>query len=657
MKWNDFDTNKNAFPNTIRIIADWLWFISPRWKVIKDLDKNKFIEQNLQPLFEGSFREPTIKDGKINYPAPALGTFLRNLGFIDDDYNISPLVDLVANNKITLQEYSLVIFSKHRGWINGTPVVNCLVLLCLYLLRNNYCDVSKEMLKTLSSVDGYNLNQTDTVDNNRYDLLYNYIKGIGLFDEVNSRLVLKDEAKEIIDFIAENKDVITVDLRTNKNDRYKYYGDTESGIFKLSGLALPSSWSTFYPNLLSPNHDNRLLANSNKYLQKIYYGAPGTGKSNEIKDLTGEGKDGFKFSNNFTFRTTFHPDSDYSSFLGAYKPIWENDKIVYKFRPQTFLKAYVAAWAHPNENVALVIEEINRGNCAQIFGDIFQLLDRESDGLSKYPIESDIDMQKFLSSAFSGEIDEPWAGKIAEDDKDKINEYYSNHYDDAFSKIASGEILALPKNLSILATMNTSDQSLFPMDSAFKRRWEWQYMPIVEGEDKNGQKLGWEIKLSDNYKNINWWNFLERINKVIEDLTTSEDKKLGYFFCQPDLKGGLISAKRFVDKVIFYLWNDVFKDYAFDAKCCKNKDGKEVLFAEFYKDGNPINIDTLRQFFETLTDDKNPSLVVPIKSSVATGTEEDGTAGSEEGSSAEASLDTEDESEEAETSTPTTTEE
>ena len=374
-------------------------------------------------------------------------------------------------------------------------------------------------------------------------------------------------------------------------------------------------------------------------------------KSNEIKILTGEGKDGIVFSKDFTFRTTFHPDFDYSSFVGAYKPIWdkEKEKIVYEFRPQTFLKAYVAAWSHPDENVALVIEEINRGNCAQIFGDIFQLLDRENDGLSKYPIESDIDMKDFLSSAFSGINTEPWAGKIPEDDKENINAYYSKHYDDAFAKIKSGEILTLPKNLSVLATMNTSDQSLFPMDSAFKRRWEWQYMPIVDG-GKN-----WKIQLSNDYENIDWWDFLERINKVIADLTTSEDKQLGYFFCQPDdfvspehtpdAEPDLISAKRFVDKVIFYLWNDVFKDYAFDAKCCKDNDSKEVLFVKFYnEDGKSVNVEILKQFFMQLEDDKKPSLVAAKPTADTSETEKESTATSSAGEAPGATDDVSDES-------------
>lgn len=346
-------------------------------------------------------------------------------------------------------------------------------------------------------------------------------------------------------------------------------------------------------------------------LQRIYYGAPGTGKSNEIKLLTGNGT----FSKNYTLRTTFHPDSDYSSFVGAYKPIWNGEKIIYVFRPQSFLRAYIEAWKHPEHNVALVIEEINRGNCAQIFGDIFQLLDRERTGLSKYPIEADIDMQNYLKGEFVN-IESIYT----EDQIQAINKYYANHYDTAFDDIKNGIILTLPKNLSLLATMNTSDQSLFPMDSAFKRRWEWQYMPI-----KNAHK-NWKIQLDNSHELIDWWEFLNRINMVISDLTTSEDKQLGYFFCQPDeyqikpngdenAQPDLITAKHFVGKVIFYLWNDVFKDYAFDAPCCKGKDDKEVLFAKFYnEDGKSVNIDTLTNFFESLKTDDEDSLVKTKKS-------------------------------------------
>lgn len=384
----------------------------------------------------------------------------------------------------------------------------------------------------------------------------------------------------------------------------------------LEGVKVKDYLSYFTGN----NGSNNERTDMSKPLQKIYYGAPGTGKSNEIKQLTGEGKDGIKFSKDFTFRTTFHPDSDYSSFVGAYKPIWNGTKIIYDFRPQTFLKAYIAAWTNPHENVALVIEEINRGNCAQIFGDIFQLLDRESNGLSKYPIETDVDLENYLKNIFSGNVD--GFNPIGEVDKDAINNYYSKHYNNAFDKIKEGKILTLPLNLSILCTMNTSDQSLFPMDSAFKRRWSWEYMPIKDAHKE------WKIQLDKSHELIDWWEFLKRINVVVSDLTTSEDKQLGYFFCQPDefvedmsdsmklmADPNMITAKQFVDKVIFYLWNDVFKDYAFDAPCCKGKDDKEVLFAKFYnEDGKSVNIDTLTNFFESLKTDDEDSLVKTKKS-------------------------------------------
>lgn len=381
-----------------------------------------------------------------------------------------------------------------------------------------------------------------------------------------------------------------------------------------------------YKFYLKPVYDGKLRFVSipdngtMNYFQKIYYGAPGTGKSNEIKNLTGENGNDRMFEKDCTFRTTFHPDSDYASFVGAYKPYWDkkhdngNGKIVYGFRPQSFLKAYIKAWKNPGKNVALVVEEINRGNCAQIFGDIFQLLDREKNGLSKYPIECDVDLQAFLADVFEGKIEEFGRDKIDGNDKeDCINSYYSAHYDNAFDKIKNGEILALPMNLSILATMNTSDQSLFPMDSAFKRRWEWIYEPIVEGKKEDGTSLSWKIEVDEKHDPVDWWKFLQKINAVIYSLTSSEDKQLGYFFCQPDKEDGVtISKNLFVGKVIFYLWNEIFKDYAFEHDVCKKEDKKDILyFADFYDGKNTIKQNSLETFFKHLEEfgDKDIKLI------------------------------------------------
>ena len=321
--------------------------------------------------------------------------------------------------------------------------------------------------------------------------------------------------------------------------------------------------------------EKEVMAKPSLSLQQIFYGAPGTGKSHTIKEETKESD---------VIRTTFHPDTDYSTFVGAYKPTTallpicdelgqpmkigattlHKEQIVYEFVAQSFLQAYVNAWKKfdKDDKQYLVIEEINRGNCAQIFGDLFQLLDRNDYGFSDYPIKADADMKRQLQKAFAGLV-------IAQ--KDKINAMYEGK--DIVSQVLNGDILLLPNNLYIWATMNTSDQSLFPIDSAFKRRWDWAYMPISNAEKR------WTIEVGGN--SYDWWQFLEKINGKIGSLTNSEDKKLGYFFCKADNEG-VITADTFVGKVIFYLWNDVFKDYEFSDTIFDDGNGGKLTFDKFY---------------------------------------------------------------------------
>lgn len=317
-----------------------------------------------------------------------------------------------------------------------------------------------------------------------------------------------------------------------------------------------------------------VMAKPSLSLQQIFYGAPGTGKSHTIKEETKESD---------VIRTTFHPDTDYSTFVGAYKPTTallpicdelgqpmkigattlHKEQIVYEFVAQSFLQAYVNAWKKydKGDKQYLVIEEINRGNCAQIFGDLFQLLDRNDYGFSDYPIKADADMKRQLQKAFAG---------LSIAQSDKINAMYEGK--DVVLQVLSGDILLLPNNLYIWATMNTSDQSLFPIDSAFKRRWDWTYMPISNAEKH------WVIEVGGN--KYDWWQFLEKINEKIGSTTNSENKKLGYFFCKA--QNGVISAKTFIGKVIFYLWNDVFKDYEFGDAIFNDEDGSKLSFDKFY---------------------------------------------------------------------------
>lgn len=403
------------------------------------------------------------------------------------------------------------------------------------------------------------------------------------------------------------------------------------------------AWENLMGEILEPDSAVESLS-----FQQIFYGAPGTGKSHTINEITE------KQPEKNVFRTTFHPDSDYSTFVGCYKPsmkrpekiytekeltaklkeikesgvtypchkfatkYWEslkdldtqsiknilsacgftdsmavevskgiaigqeflnvtNDgKIVYDFSPQAFTKAYLRAW-QTEDPVYLVIEEINRGNCAQIFGDLFQLLDRKN-GFSEYPIKADNDL-----AAYIGE-------QLSKESREGVPE-----------TVKSGEELILPPNLFIWATMNTSDQSLFPIDSAFKRRWEWKYIKIAwpykkneDGSfktDGNGDRIHFNYSIEGGH---DWWRFLQQINAIIDKMTNSADKQLGYFFAKAE--DDVISYDTFVSKVCFYLWNDIFKTYALDEQqgdlfSYTDNEGKkkQLTFPAFYDcDGNVI---------------------------------------------------------------------
>lgn len=340
-----------------------------------------------------------------------------------------------------------------------------------------------------------------------------------------------------------------------------------------------------------------------KTLQQIFYGAPGTGKSHVINELT---------AGKAVIRTTFHPDTDYSTFVGAYKPTTKSEpvmtvigteavpvkdkngkemtenKIVYKYVSQAFLQAYVKAWRKYSDaqegeeplDEYLIIEEINRGNCAQIFGDLFQLLDRGDKGFSVYPIMADSDMKELLKEEFEGlEIKK----------KESINALFKGGKD-IVNQVLKGDILLLPNNLYIWATMNTSDQSLFPIDSAFKRRWDWKYMPI------DTKKENWNIEVDG--KKYSWSDFLEAVNEQIFEVTKSEDKKLGFYFCRAN--NHVVDAEKFVGKVIFYLYNDVFKDYGYDRKMFQGEDGKTIQFHEYFQSNGDINEQKAALFLNNL---------------------------------------------------------
>lgn len=283
---------------------------------------------------------------------------------------------------------------------------------------------------------------------------------------------------------------------------------------------------------------------------RIIFGAPGTGKSWKLnKDKDELLSDGGQFE-----RVTFHPDYTYSQFVGAYKPTTnESGDICYEFVPGPFMRTYVKALqsgrADTPEPYLLIIEEINRARVASVFGDIFQLLDRTEDGTSQYEIQASEDIKKYLSSKLGG----------------KSSDY---------------PILKLPNNMFIWASMNSADQGVYPMDTAFKRRWDFEYLGI----DTNQENIKCTVNLVRNNpeSHINWNRLRKAINaKLLDTCRVNEDKLLGPFFLsqkviKSDKDGHIIDEeafrKAFKSKVIMYLFEDAARQYRsrlFNPDICK----------------------------------------------------------------------------------------
>ncbi|MFW1336024.1 AAA family ATPase [Vibrio parahaemolyticus] len=258
-----------------------------------------------------------------------------------------------------------------------------------------------------------------------------------------------------------------------------------------------------------------------KGINKIYYGAPGTGKSYKI---------GSETAGAHCIKTVFHPDTQYSDFVGALKPKMEGRDITYQYRAGPFTKALIKAIIKPTEHVYLVIEEINRAPAAAVFGELFQLLDRDDAGNSCYQIDAaDPDMLSYINQ------------KLNDVGFDEINQ------------------LSIPSNLSILATMNSSDQAVMPLDTAFKRRWSFEYLPIdfINSPDKQ-----LEILTNDGVYNISWRKFADDvINFQLKSFNVAEDRLIGPFFLNKvDLGEDWSSARSALcGKLFVYLWDDVLR--------------------------------------------------------------------------------------------------
>lgn len=282
------------------------------------------------------------------------------------------------------------------------------------------------------------------------------------------------------------------------------------------------------PSTLTPSDSLTTAPVSISGANIIYYGAPGTGKSHKLDEL-------IKKENTNTFRVTLHPEYTYSDFVGQLLPVSKkandgNDKytVSYEFVPGIFTIALKEAINNPDRSVYLILEELSRANVAAVFGDLFQLLDRKN-GISEYPIDNP-DISKIVY------------GK-ANTDQDTYKKIY------------------IPNNLSILATVNTSDQNVYPMDTAFKRRFEWRYVSTDYGSNSEDFKDNNNptIDVGNNIR-VTWDNLYKGLNSfIVGELGLNEDKQIGPYFIKFEGANGDKAHDLVKDKLLQYLWEDINK--------------------------------------------------------------------------------------------------
>lgn len=523
--------------------------------------------------------------GRINGTANinTFSSWCRRSGLLYDQrglFGLSELASLLLKpKKITIGEFAFVLLAKQWVRVEGEcvrPLLSVLDFLSedgndYFELLADYTQNRKDIQTLLQArffevVAGRALTNGDSVSFTRFDTLRNCLVQAGIITEKNKGFKLTPEGKKILLDFRQHENRIKAFGKADL-DFYEYMCEIDNGAFSLIGNDNVATYNSLYPKLSSLalkyacTTYNAIPSNLPvSPLQQIYFGAPGTGKSHQLDiDAAPYGQ----------IRTIFHPDSDYSSFVGCFKPVTENGHIVYKFRPQAFINAYINAWLTKSPYF-LIIEEINRGNCAQIFGDIFQLLDRKN-GFSDYVIQPDTDLSMYLKEEFEKEANK----KIIEENNLDIPQ-----------DILCGKIMQLPKNLILRATMNTSDQSLFPMDSAFKRRWAWRYFSIKD------EKMGFKIVLESG-EVYDWWETVKALNEKIFKVTKSADKQLGYWFAKVPEGETSISAESFVSKVVFYLWNDVFKDYSLDSRSAFSE---EIQFGSFFNSDGTVRTETIVSF-------------------------------------------------------------
>lgn len=306
-----------------------------------------------------------------------------------------------------------------------------------------------------------------------------------------------------------------------------------------------------------------MIRNLDKPHQRIFFGAPGTGKSYKLNKEAER-----NFDKNNISRVTFHPNYNYGNFIGTFKPFPkiknDNETITYTYVPGILTKLLMRALNNPKEDFLLIIEEINRANTAAVFGDFFQLLDRDKNGNSEYDIVVSEDLKLLFSkNKISENINTECLEAIQHDEISVVEENQNSSENQTDFK------LKLPSNFYIWATMNSADQGVMPLDTAFKRRWEFEYIGINDAYDKSKDDNGksefdtYNFKANEN-ELANWNDFRIKINEILSKCHVPEDKLLGPYFISKSIleSGDPDKIKNAIkNKVLMYLYEDAGKQH------------------------------------------------------------------------------------------------
>lgn len=508
----------------------WAWMNGE----VNEENRKKNIQLRLKPLYDifkmdqaGTYGED---ESKIADQFSRQYTIGHDMGiWIDKDLHLSKYALEVAEHKMTVREYLTRVFSNLFIYLDG-KYTHILYSVCEYLEQNNQVILEIEDISRALELP---------VDETREQakIIFNYLASTNLFVEVETTKKTEMKMK-----VAEG---YTIELiKSMCNLQYKDAdGETTREQFK-NKKAYAEYIAQPYLKVVSDvekqPEDNKQteIINERKdpynieceqrknTIQTIIYGPPGTGKSFSITDIIKKSYKNFdlKIDNPFVFRTTLHPEYTYNDFIGQIMPVVKEEKITYDFSPGIFTKALDTAIKHPNNDIYLILEEMSRANVAAVFGDVFQLLDR-SNGESDYQINHDI-----------------------------ISKYIYNTEDHKIS---------LPSNLHIVGTVNTSDQNVFVMDTAFKRRFNFEYMDLDPVKDDKGDiflnnyPLQFKKESDGRVIHSDWITFYQEFNEfIVANLGLSEDKQLGQFFIKFS-DNGEDNKNAICNKLLQYIWQDI----------------------------------------------------------------------------------------------------